>query len=310
MDTPPGNPQAEAQVQGQRLMRLATYASVSVATVLIIAKALAWQVSGSVSLLATLVDSTLDALASLVNLVAVRHALSPADREHRFGHGKAEALAGLGQALLITGSSVYLLVESARRLAAPQPVEAVGVGMAVMLLAIALTLGLLAFQRHVIRVTNSTAIKADALHYRTDLLVNGSVLLALVLSGWGWPGFDALFAIGIAVYIFASALAIVREAWDHLMDRELPDEARAAIAAIARAHPEVHGVHDLRTRQSGTAIFIQIHLELDDDLDLLRAHAVSEEVEREVLDAYPGAEVIIHLDPLSVIGEEPRQTFS
>lgn len=310
MDMPPASQQTAAPGEGARLMRLATYASVTVATVLIFAKAMAWQVSGSVSLLATLVDSLLDALASLVNLVAVRHALSPADREHRFGHGKAEALAGLGQALLITGSSVYLLAESARRLANPAPVEAVAVGMAVMLLAIVLTLALLAFQRHVIRATNSTAIKADALHYRTDLLVNGSVLLALALSGWGWAGFDALFAMAIAVYIFASALAIIREAWDHLMDRELPDEARAAIAAIARSHPEVHGIHDLRTRQSGTATFIQMHLELDDELDLVRAHAISEEVERNVLADYPGAEVIIHLDPLSVLEEEPRQTFS
>jgi ferrous-iron efflux pump FieF len=307
---PPADRPAVTPEQGGRLMRLATYASVTVATVLILAKAVAWQVSGSVSLLATLVDSLLDALASLVNLVAVRHSLSPADKEHRFGHGKAEALAGLGQALLITGSSGYLLVESARRLVNPTPVESVGLGIAVMLLAIALTLALLAFQQHVIRATNSTAIKADALHYRTDLLVNGSVLLALVLSGWGWAGFDALFAMAIAIYIFTSALAIIREAWDHLMDRELPDEARAAIAAIARSHPEVHGIHDLRTRQSGTATFIQLHLELDDELDLVSAHAISEEVERELLATYPGAEVIIHLDPLSVLGEEPRKTFS
>lgn len=293
-----------------RLMRLATYASVSVATVLIIAKALAWQLSGSVSLLATLVDSVLDALASLVNLVAVRHALLPADREHRFGHGKAEALAALAQAVLITGSAMYLLVESVRRLAHPQPLDSVGVGMAVMLLAIALTMALLAFQRHVIRITRSTAIKADELHYRTDLLVNGSVLLALGLSQWGWPGFDAIFAMAIAVYIFSSALAIIREAWDHLMDRELPDDERATIAAVARAHPEVHGIHDLRTRKSGTATFIQMHLELDDELDLVQAHAISEEVERDLLDAYPGAEVLIHLDPLSVVGEEARKSFS
>lgn len=295
--------------QAAKLMRWATYASVSVALVLIACKLGAWSVSGSVSLLATLVDSVLDALASLVNLFAVRHALSPADDEHRFGHGKAEALAGLGQAVFISGSAIFLLIESGRRLLHPEPLGAAGLGMAVMLLSIALTLGLLAFQRHVIRRTNSMAIKADELHYRTDLLVNASVLVALGLSVWGWVGFDALFAIGIALYILHSAWAICRQAFDHLMDRELPDEARESIAGLVVAHPEVRGMHDLRSRESGTAVFIQLHLELDDELSLLRAHEISEEVEASLLAAYPGAEVIIHLDPISVVGVERMQTF-
>ena len=164
-----------------RLMRQATYASVAVALVLIVAKLFAWGVSDSVSLLATLIDSVLDALASLINLLAVRHALSPADREHRFGHGKAEALAGLGQAAFIAGSAGFLLLESARRFANPVPLDAYGLGVAVMVFSMAATLGLLWFQRRVIRQTGSTAISADALHYRTDLLVNGSVILALWL---------------------------------------------------------------------------------------------------------------------------------
>ena len=292
-----------------QLMRRATYASVTVACILILAKLIAWQATGSVSLLATLVDSMLDGLASLVNLVAVRHALSPADAEHRFGHGKAEALAGLGQALLITGSALYLLVESSQRLLQPEPLTAVGLGMGVMVLSIVLTGALLAFQRHVIRLTGSTAISADELHYRTDLLVNGSVLLALGLSYWGWQGFDALAALFIALYILSSAVGIVRQASDHLMDRELPDSEREAIQALVRQHPRVRGMHDLRTRQSGVAIFIQLHLELDDELDLLSAHSISDEVEQVLQQAYPGAEIIIHLDPTSVVGVEPRQTF-
>lgn len=295
--------------QAARLMRLATYASVSVASVLILGKLAAWQASGSVSLLATLVDSVLDAMASLINLVAVRHALSPADAEHRFGHGKAEALAGLGQALLISGSAVYLLVESGQRLLHPEPLTAVGLGMVVMVMSVALTLALLAFQRHVIRATGSTAIRADELHYRTDLLVNGSVLLALALSHWGWQGFDALAALFIAVYILSSVLAILRQAWDHLMDRELPVAERDAIRALALEHPGVKGMHDLRTRRSGVALFIQLHLELDDELDLLSAHRISEEVEQDLERAYPGAEVLIHLDPVSVVGEKPGQPF-
>jgi ferrous-iron efflux pump FieF len=290
-------------------MRLATYASISVAAILIIAKTIAWSMSGSVSLLATLIDSTLDALASLLNLFAVRHALSPADKEHRFGHGKAEALAGLGQAAFIAGSAGFLLLEAGRRMAHPIPLESYGTGVAVMLFSIAATLLLLTFQHHVIRKTDSTAIKADALHYRTDLMVNASVIVALWLSVQGWAGFDALFAIGIAIYILYSAWEIVRQAFDHLMDRELPDVERDNIKRIAKAHKDVHGMHDLRSRRSGTATFIQLHLELDDDLTLLQAHKISDEVEWSLQASYPGAEIIIHIDPISVVADEPVPDF-
>ena len=290
-------------------MRLATYASISVALVLIVAKAIAWGISDSVSLLATLIDSTLDALASLINLIAVRHALSPADKEHRFGHGKAEALAGLGQAAFITGSACFLLLESGRRIANPVVLESYGVGMGVMLLSIVATLALLRFQRYVIGKTDSTAIKADALHYRTDLLVNGSVIVALWLSVQGWAGFDALFAIGIAIYILYSAWEIVKQAFDHLMDRELPNAERDKIIGIANLHEAVHGMHDLRSRRAGTATFIQLHLELDDDLTLLQAHKISDEVEASLQAVYPGAEIIIHIDPVSVVPNEPVPEF-
>jgi ferrous-iron efflux pump FieF len=290
-------------------MRLATYASISVAAILIIAKTIAWSMSGSVSLLATLIDSTLDALASLLNLFAVRHALSPADKEHRFGHGKAEALAGLGQAAFIAGSAGFLLLEAGRRMAHPIPLESYGTGVAVMLFSIAATLLLLTFQHHVIRKTDSTAIKADALHYRTDLMVNASVIVALWLSVQGWAGFDALFAIGIAIYILYSAWEIVRQAFDHLMDRELPDVERDNIKRIAKAHKDVHGMHDLRSRRSGMATFIQLHLELDDDLTLLQAHKISDEVEWSLQASYPGAEIIIHIDPISVVADEPVPDF-
>ncbi|TDG13011.1 cation diffusion facilitator family transporter [Seongchinamella unica] len=282
-------------------MRLATYASVSVATVLIGAKLLAWQLSGSVSLLATLVDSGLDAVASLLNLLAVRHALSPADREHRFGHGKAEALAGLGQAALICGSSLFLVYASIQRMLEPVALGGFGLGMWVMVFSIAMTLLLLTFQRHVILRTDSTAIRADALHYRTDLLVNASVLLALALSRWGWPGFDPLFAIAIAFYILYSAWEIISHAFDHLMDRELPDEERLEIEQIVLSHAKVRGLHDLRTRRSGKDTFVQMHIELDDHLSLREAHRIVVEVESAVVEVFPGAEVLIHPDPLSVV---------
>jgi ferrous-iron efflux pump FieF len=292
-----------------RLLRLATYASISVATILIVAKLIAWGLSDSVSLLATLIDSVLDALASLINLIAVRHALTPADKEHRFGHGKAEALAGLSQSMFIAGSAGFLLLEAGRRLISPIPVEAVGTGIAVMLFSIIATLLLLGFQQHVIRKTNSTAIKADALHYRTDLLVNASVIAALWLSAQGWDGFDALFACAIGIYILYSAWGIIALSYDHLMDRELPDKQREEIKQLVLQHKSARGLHDLRSRHSGTMTFIQLHLELDDDLSLLEAHRISDEVEASLMEAFPESEIIIHIDPQSVVGHEPMAEF-
>ena len=293
-----------------KLLRLATYASISVALILIVAKLIAWGLSDSVSLLATLIDSVLDALASLINLVAVRHALTPADKEHRFGHGKAEALAGLSQSMFIAGSAGFLLLEAGRRLISPIAVESVGVSMLVMVFSIIATLLLLSFQAHVIRKTNSTAIRADALHYRTDLLVNASVILALWLSVKGWAGFDALFACAIAIYILYSAWEIITVSYDHLMDRELPDEQREEIERLVLQHKSARGLHDLRSRHSGTVTFIQLHLELDDDLSLLEAHKISDEVELCLLEAFPGSEIIIHIDPQSAVGREAMADFS
>ena len=240
----------------------------------------------------------------------MRHALTPADKEHRFGHGKAEALAGLSQSMFIAGSAGFLLLEAVRRIISPIAVEAVGLGMLVMVFSIVATLLLLAIQNHVIRKTNSTAIRADALHYRTDLLVNGSVILALWLSVQGWAGFDALFACAIAIYILYSAWELIKVSYDHLMDRELPDEQREEIKTLVLVHKSVRGMHDLRSRHSGTVTFIQFHLELDDDLSLLEAHKISDEVEMHLLEAYPGSEIIIHIDPQSVVGHEPRANFS
>ena len=297
--------------ESARLLRLATYASTSVALVLIAAKLFAWSASGSVSLLATLIDSMLDALASIINLIAVRHALTPADKEHRVGHGKAEALAGLSQSMFIAGSAGFLLFEAAQRVINPVKVESIQLGIVVMVISIVATLLLLSFQQHVIRKTNSTAIRADALHYRTDLMVNGSVIVALLLvSIGGWPGFDGLFAGVIGIYILYSAREIIITSYDHLMDREVPDADRDKIKALVLAHPSTRGLHDLRSRHSGTMTFIQLHLELDDDLSLLAAHKISDEVEALILTAFPGSEIIIHIDPQSVAAQETMPDFA
>ncbi len=288
-------------------MRLATYASTFTATMLIIAKFAAWLATDSVSILATLIDSCLDALASLVNLLAIRQSLTPADREHRFGHGKVESLAGLGQSMFIAGSAGFLLLEASGRLFHPQPVSVIGVGISVMVFSILATFVLLIIQRHAIKKSGSTAIRADYLHYTTDMMVNISVIAALLLAFYGWPGFDSVFAIGIVIYILYSSWGIASEAVHHLMDRELPDEDRKRIHDIVVSHKHVKGMHDLRTRRAGTTAFIQLHLELDDNLTLLHAHAISDAVEAKIKKAYPDSEIIIHEDPASLM--EPKPAF-
>lgn len=292
-----------------RLMRLATYASITTACVLIAIKLAAAVMTGSVSLLSTLLDSLLDAAASLLNLFAVSHALVPADREHRFGHGKVEALAALGQSAFITGSAVFLMFEVIDRFSDPQPIARSGVAIAVLGFSIAATLALVTFQRHVVRRTNSLAIRSDSAHYFGDLLVNVAVIVAVLLTAQvGWLYADPLIAAGVAIYILYMAWGIAKGALDMLMDRELPDGDRNRIKALALADPRVISAHDLKTRASGRQYFIQIHIEMDGKMTLEEAHRVSDEVEARILEAFPESEVIIHQDPAGI--EELRQTFA
>jgi ferrous-iron efflux pump FieF len=291
-----------------RLRRAATYASVAVAAILIAVKFAAWLETGSVALLSSLVDSLLDAAASLVNLIAVRHAMSPADREHRFGHGKAEPLAVLGQSAFITGSALLLLAEAVRRLIWPAAVENPPAGIAVMIFSIVVTIGLVLYQRYVVRRTRSIAITADELHYRSDLVLNLSVIAALVLgSALDQPILDPLFGAAIGVWIVYSAARLAHLSLFQLMDHELSDDEREKIREIAQSHPEVAAAHDLRTRTAGPTAFIQLHIEMDGAMSLKRAHEISDEVEATLRAAYPNAEVIIHQDPEGV--EEPRANF-
>jgi ferrous-iron efflux pump FieF len=294
--------------QSGPLMKLATYASVTVATVLIVTKAVAWVLTDSVSMLSTLIDSLLDVGASLLNLIAVRHALEPADKEHRFGHGKAEALAGLAQAAFIAGSAMFLVVQAGERLFNPRYVINTEIGYWVMVLAIALTIALVVFQRYVVKMTGSLAITADSTHYQMDVLVNASVIASLFLvSEFGFVWADPVFAIGIAGYILWGAWKIGVAAMNMLMDRELPDADRQRIREIALSHPSVLGVHDLRTRSAGNQVFIQMHLEMNGDITLHDAHVISDQVEASVMQAFPSAEVLIHEDPEGI--DEERAVF-
>ncbi|MFP6732309.1 MAG: cation diffusion facilitator family transporter [Rhodospirillales bacterium] len=288
-----------------KLMVAATYASVSVAAILICAKLGAWLFTDSVSLLSSLVDSLLDAAASLVNLFAVRSALQPADREHRFGHGKAESLAGLGQAAFIAGSGVFLLLESVERLITPSAVDHGLIGIAVMAFSILLTLVLVGFQIYVVKRTNSIAISADSLHYRIDILVNLAVIVSLFLASiLGWKLADPLFAILIIAYMGFGAYKILRRSLNDLMDTEFPEADRARIREIVLAHPDVLDIHDMRTRSSGPDAFIQLHIEMDRDLTLVAAHEISDQVMYSVEQAFPNAQVLIHQDPEGI--EERR----
>ncbi len=282
----------------RRIIRRATYASVSVAALLILIKFFGWWVTHSVSLQASLIDSLLDAFASFINMVAVYHALKPADAEHRFGHGKAESLAALGQALFIGGSSLWLLHEAYDRLSSPQHIESTEIGLAVMGIAIVITLFLVAYQRYVVKKTGSNAIFADMLHYKSDLLINVAVIVSLFSAEFfHWKKIDPLFGVLIGGYIFWSAWHIMTQAFNVLMDRELDGEERMKILTIIRSHPEVVDVRDLRTRSSGLQQFFQLHLVINPELPLRKADQIAAEVEAEVLKAYPKSQVMIRLVP-------------
>jgi len=280
------------------LLRAAGAASVIVASALIVLKFWAWRLTDSVAMLSSLADSLLDLIASLVTFFAVRVALTPADREHRFGHGKSEAIASFAQALIVSGSALYVGVQAVARLLAPAEVTEPEIGLAVTVVSLALTIALVAFQGYVIRRTGSLAISADAVHYRADILSAGAVLAAIYLnSRLEWYAADPLLGLVVVVLILASVRRILLDAIDVLLDRELPTATRRQIAAIAAAHPAVRGLHDVRTRSAGSTHFIQLHLELDPALTLKQAHDVSTEVERSVLASFPNAEILIHADP-------------
>jgi ferrous-iron efflux pump FieF len=288
-----------------KLLIGAAVASVLTALVLIAAKSVAWLMTGSVSLLASLVDSVMDSIASLINFLAIRYSLVPADEEHRFGHGKAEALAGLGQAIFIAGSSVFLLFEAVDKLLEPEPLQATHVGVGVMVFSILMTALLLLIQRYVIRRTGSTAIAADSLHYFSDLAVNAGIILAILTSAMGHLWVDGAVGLVIALFILRSSWQIGHESAQLLLDREIPGDVRDVISAIVAEHPRALGFHDLRTRESGHTQFIQLHVDMDQHMSLLEAHDLAESIEMAIREKYPRADVIIHEDPVPVSPHVP-----
>ena len=289
-----------------RLVNLAGRAAITAASLLIIVKLVAWIMTGSSSILAALTDSLMDITTSIINLLAIKIALQPADNEHRFGHGKAESLAGLAQAAFISGSAVFLIFNSISALVNKQQVVASNIGIAVMIFSVLITLALVFFQSYIVKKTGSLAIKADSLHYRTDIALNGAVLLALILSGLGWYWADGLFAIAVSLYILHGAWEIGTQSIDALMDKQLPKSEEEQIVKMAYQIEGVYGVHDLRTRQSGNTKFVQLHLELDDELSLYEAHNRADKLETVLEKVFPQMDILIHLDPLSIVPLEKK----
>lgn len=284
-----------------KLVNSAAWAAMIIATILLLVKLIAWWQTNSVSLLASLVDSFLDMAASLTNLLVVRYATQPADDEHQFGHGKAESLAALAQAMFISGSACFLLLNGVDRFFRQQALVSPELGVWVSIFAIVMTSGLVVFQKHVVRKTGSQAIAADSLHYQTDLFMNIAIMIALVLSWYGLKQADAVFAVGIGLYILYSAYQMASEAVQSLLDRQLPEEEVQAIHAACLSIEGVLGAHDLRTRMSGPVRFIQVHIELDDNLPLLEAHRITDQVEAKLDELFPHSDVLIHQDPISVV---------
>ena len=280
------------------LTKRAALASVAMALFLLGLKAAAsWQ-TGSVAMMGSLADTGLDLLASLVTLYGVRIAATPADHDHRFGHGKAEALAALFQVALITASAAVIGWRAVHRLTEGQRTADAELGIAVSIVAIVATFALLAYQRRIISRTGSVAIRADNVHYQSDLLLNLSVIAALVLDQYlGLAGADPVFGIAIALWLAWGAFKASSLAIDQLMDKEWPEEKRERFLALAASHPELRGIHDFRTRRSGSRDFAQFHMYVAPAMTVADAHHVMDAVEARIAREFPGVEVLIHLDP-------------
>jgi ferrous-iron efflux pump FieF len=289
----------------KQLKRLAAYASVSVSFLLIGAKTYAWYATHSISLLSSLTDSILDFVASMINMIAIHLAVKPADEEHRFGHGKIEALAALFQSIIIILSATFVLKEAIERVFDPQPLEKPLVGIIITCITIVLTFILVRFQHYVIHKTKSMAILADSTHYKADLYLNLGVLLSIgtyILFQWNYV--DILFGAGIAIYIMFTTYKIISSALKVLLDSELPSFDREQILKIIQAHPEIKKCCHLKTRTSGQEEFIQGHLIMNETITMKQAHQAAKSIKKELEKVYPNAECLFQIQPHNPIKEK------
>lgn len=278
------------------LIKSASYLSVLVAIIIVGIKTFGWLETGSQSVLASLIDSMLDISSSLINLVAIRVSLQPPDHNHRFGHEKFQDLAIFSQSIFFFASSLFTLFSASIALFNADKIEDINLGMNVMFVCVALTIGLVSYQSYVIKMTNSKIIAVDKLHYFTDLLASIAVIVSVYLSEKLWF-IDPLFGIGISLYIMITSVKLFIQVIKNLADEEFPEESRKQILSIIEKHTEVKGVHDLKTRYAGSKPFIQCHLEMDGNMSLLEAHKISEEIIEELLSVFKGGEITIHQDP-------------
>lgn len=282
----------------QQLIRFASYCSVATAIILIIVKIISFFMTNSLSLLSSLMDSGLDLGASIVSLIAIQQALVPADKEHRFGHGKAEALGGLAQGIIISFSGIFLLFETANRLFNPAPLKRLDVGLGVMILSILLTFALICFQRFVIKKTNSLAVDADHAHYTGDIIMNTGIIISMLFSyllGWQWM--DSLFAFFVAFYLFYNAYRIISKVQSILMDKELPLSMRNKIKKVVLKHKDIRSICDLRTRNAGMNSFVQFSIILNGEHTLTKTHSLCDHLENELKEILPNCEFFIHPEP-------------
>lgn len=295
--TSPDSPDSAAQAT-LNVARHAALAAVVLSLGLVGAKGWAWLAGGSAALLASLVDSMIDALISATNYLAIMYARRPADDDHRYGHGKMEGIAALVQAAFIAGSCAFVLLEAVRRLSNPEAVGAVGLGVWVLVAATIFTIALSQYQKHAARQSRSLAIEADAAHYASDVAVNIGVIASLIAGkALGWLWLDPLVAVLVAAWLLYSAWGIGAKAVDMLLDREIDEGTRDEILTIIRFCPGVDDVHDLRTRRSGDKTLVSFDIEVDPSLSLLDAHDIARNVEEKILETIPQAEIMIHIDP-------------
>ena len=294
-----------SQADRAKLTTRAAIASSAMAITLIVLKSYAALQTSSMAMLGSLADSALDLVASMVVLLGVRIAAAPADHEHRFGHGKAEALAALVQVIIITVSAMFIGFRAVQRLLRSAETAQAELGIGVSVVAMILTIGLISYQRHVVSRTGSVAIGTDRLHYSSDLLLNGSVIAALAIDQYaGFRGADAIFGVLIALWLLWGAWSNSSHALDQLMDREWPDERREEFLSAAKEYPELAGLHDFRTRSSGTHYFAQFHVWVPADWTVQQAHDRLDRAEEALRARFPDTEILIHVDPEGQIDRE------
>lgn len=289
----------EQEIQkNNRLMKQASYASLTMAVSLIILKAIAFFITGSMAILSGLFDSVQDLMTSSVNMLAIRQATEPDDKHHRFGHGKAQAIGSLVQACIIFMAGTFLMIEAIKRFLNPEPLERLGWGVVVTVIAVMATLALVKFQTYVVHKTNSLSIHADKAHYTGDVMMNIGILLSMLATYYlNWLWVDSVFGIGVALYLFVVVYQVIHASCEMLMDTEMPEDFRKEIKSIAHSCAKVHLVHDLKTRRSGDRAFVQFCVHLDGNLTLLQADEITDKMENQIRKRFPNTEVIIHPEP-------------